>query len=63
MAALRTYWSDHLTPWLRYAGGIAALSGLLIPRAASWGRRLWVQSRPGQRRILAQAAASTASAA
>jgi len=58
MAVLRAYWTGSLTPWLRYAYGIGALSGLLVPRAARWGR-YWLRARIDERLLLARAASAT----
>ena len=55
---VRTYWSRNLAPWLRYAYGIGALTGLLVPRAARWGR-LWLRARIDERTLLARATTAT----
>lgn len=58
MAVLRAYWSESLTPWAGYLYGVVALAGLLVPRAARWGRS-WLRARVDERLLLARAAAST----
>lgn len=60
MAAVRVYWSNRVAPWARYAYGIAALCGLLVPRSAGWVRRFWLRSRLAEHRLPAHLARSTA---